>query len=490
MAILLTIMTLMSCLWQQGAASTLCSELVGEDRLIRAHRKVGLSPDAPLTRENAHKLFIGLMDIQKEDIDELSEGGTAERYAHLISFENFDAFEQAFLVGSPNIGALKLDRVRTSGKGFAGLVERVSILAHHHFTVIGERDEKAEIYRDVELLTSRLADREIQEGTVVHLHDGYFYADRVFAKGGAYVAVLLDMEERNPPKIVCRGTALRKGATGALATGVNNLQLELGTKGVKSIWPNLSRYFRKKQITRAEILGKSLGGAHAQQLAVLLEGKGGIEVTQLTTYCSVGAGEGVNRLFKERVLRGRPTPFHIRVIRNGGGIRGKGTDYVPAVGGVHLGAGTGEAQCQIEVVYIHTDAEVNHYPLAKGHLQWIPPFVGSFRTSHCRQTTLQDFSWDEVKGKDLIDRHLRVGTRLEPIRRSCAWIINIATLNAFNRKCFRDHFFQSSQSPTRKEGSPHRELRCHSLERRLAYWPHSSGSPPLQHKSGWNGWLA
>jgi hypothetical protein len=416
----------------------LFEELIGEIRLNRICQQMNIDKSSPssLTKKNVHKIFIGMMDIKKEDItDEFDKS-----YKQLMLFNNFKEFEKAFIFGSPNIDALRVDKAATSGKGLKGLTERISILAEHYFTTIAETNEKAKIYRDAEMLTSRLADREIKKNAVLYLHDGYFYVDEVFVGGGAYVAVLRDLNNQKPPKIVCRGTAMRKNATGGWQSGINDVLVEIGTMGVKNIWPNLSQYLKHNHIHTVEILGKSLGGAHAQELAVLVEGVLKIKVEKLTTYCSVGVGQKINTFFKNEILTKRSTPFNIEVIRNGGAGSDDEVDYIPTVGGEHLGAEAGD-KCTIEVTYISTDQQVEICRLESTLLHLIKRFISSFGVPHCRQTTLKNFYWRKIENKDDVEKHLKIGNRLEKIRMIIAWIINLLTLFLLNGKSFQSYYF-------------------------------------------------
>lgn len=410
----------------------LFKELVGEKRFSRICQQLDIDENSALflTKENVHNIFLGMMDIKKEDISE------DKSYRELMLFDNFAEFENGFMLGSPNMESLAVDKAATSGKGLEGLRERVSILAHHYFTMIEEAVNQAKIYRDVEMLTSRLADREIQKGTVVSLQEGLFYVDEVFIGGGAYAAILRDFNHQNPPKIVCRGTAMRRTATDGWLSGVNDLLVEIGTMGIKEIWPSLSKYFKDHPIQAVEILGKSLGGAHAQELAVLIEGVLKIKVEKLTTYCSVGVGEEINDLFKDEVLAKRGTPFNIQVIRNEG-------DYVPAVGGEHLGAGSDK--CNIEVTYIGTNSQVEVYPLELDFLTRTKRFISSFGIPHCRQTTLKNFYWRKIEDKDGIENHLKIGNQIEKIRKVVAWIIHLITLFFLNGLSFQSYYFAQLQ---------------------------------------------
>jgi hypothetical protein len=424
----------------------LFEELVGASRLNRICRRADLDKNSSLflSKENVHSIFLEMMNIQKQDIEECKEP-IEQSYRRLMLFENFDDFKTSFICGSQSIEALKVDKAATSGKGKQGLTEKVLILAHHHFTLLTEQNETKHTYRDAEMLTSRLADREMQKGMVVHLRDGYFYVDELFVGGGAYVAVLRDFSNQSAPKIVCRGTAMRWTATEGWQSGVNNVLLEIGMMGIKKIWPALSKYLKSRDFKTVEILGKSLGGAHAQELAVLIEGVLGIPVKNLTTYCSVGVGQKINELFKRDILSKRSSPFKIQVIRNGGAGSDDEVDYIPSVGGEHLGSGAVD-KCEVEVVYISTSADVEIYPLQSGKLHQIWRFFQSFGTPHCRQTTLGDFYWKKIEHKKDADDHLiKVGNCLEKIRKIFAWIIHLLTLFLLNGKNFISYYFTSAR---------------------------------------------
>lgn len=412
-------------------------ELIGENRLNRICQQFDINSLSLsfLTKEKVHKIFIGMMDIRKEDLTEQVD----DSYRQRMLFDSFAEFENAFIMGSSNIDALSIDKAKTSGKRLQGLTERVVILAKHYFTTITEGNEQAKIYRDIEMLTSRLADREIQKNMVVYLHDGCFYVDEVFIGGGAYVAVLRDFDNRNAPKIVCRGTAMRSSATGGLLSGINDLLLEIGTMGIKSIWPALSAYLKGNPINIVEILGKSLGGAHAQELAVLIEGALKIKVAKLTTYCSVGVGKKINNLFQNKILAGRESPFNIQVIRNGGAASDRELDYIPTVGGEHLGSGATN-KCNIEVTYISTHQEVTIYPSKLGWCSRIKRFIGSFGVPHCRQTTLNNFHWRKIESENDVEKHLKIGNELEKVRQVIACVIHLLTLFVLNGKSFESYY--------------------------------------------------
>lgn len=424
----------------------LFKNLVGETRLQRICSRPEICIDikkSTFNREEATKVFLGMLDIQKEDLDEL-KGSTASRFQKLMPFKNFKDLD-AYFFNDVSIERFKIDKAKTSGKGLRGLNERVYVLAQHHFKLFekGKKEEKA--ICDAEMLTSRLADREIKKNQVIHLSDGYFYADEIFTAGGAYVAVLKDVEGLKAPKIVCRGTAGRLNATSGWQSGLNNILIEVGTLGVKSIWPKLSKYLIENKIQSVEVLGKSLGGAHAQQLSVLIEGIHGITVEKLTTYGSIGVSEGINRLFDERVLAKRTKPFNIHVIRNAGeGVKNQ-ADYIPYIGGKHLGSGVALGKCSVKSYYIGSSSEeIKMYPEKIAFCSLIKQFFRSFSTSHCRQTTLGKFSYKKVR-KAYVNKHLSIGQTLESLRKVFAYIIQVLTFFCLNGSSFNTFYFKEQK---------------------------------------------
>lgn len=400
-----------------------------------------------LTKKVLGKVLPGLLDVQKDDLDAITlDLSAVEKYKMLIGIDNFDDAQPALFSKKLNLKKFQYDICLSSGKGLIGLKERVFLTLHHHFKVINETNRTTAELREGELLTSRLADREMQIGNVFHLNDGVFFVDEVFVGGGAYVAVLQDVDGLNAPKIVCRGTAMRPNATSNVLSGVNDVLLEIGTMGVKSIWPKLLNYIEEKKIKSIEMLGKSLGGAHAQELAILIEGLAKVKVNKLTTVGSVGVGKNINDLFKREILKNRETPFEIQVIRNGS-LKKSNVDYIPAVGGVHLGEGTQPEKCRIDVTYIQPGTEeAGTYPLDINFYHLAKNFLGSFSNGHCRQTTLNDFSWKTLSGRDIIDQHLRVGNDLESIRKCLAYILHYSTFTLLNGVSFSSFFHHQKEA--------------------------------------------
>jgi hypothetical protein len=426
-------------------------EAIGANRLKRICVKSELMLDSQqlnqntliLTKHVVQKIFIGLLDIQLEDLEEIQAPvSLKEKFQKLVFFKNLEEIEFCCNGFIPHLDQFSIDYAMTAGKGFKGLVERVYIAMHHHFQTLEKKGEKSAELQDIELLASCLSDREIPANSVVHLNEGYFYVDQVIAGEGAYLSILQDIEKIKPTKIVCRGTAIRPRAKSGLKSGLNDILLEIGMKGIKDSWPKLSNYLIKNQIKEVEILGKSLGGAQAQALAVLIEGLHPIEVKKLITYCSVGVGKKINELFKKEVLEKRQTPFSIQVIRNGS-AQEENIDYIPAIGGVHLGEGTSSEKCAIEVCYLQQEeSEEEVYNKDINFFKLIKNFFCSFSSAHCRQTTLKNFKWKIIEGRDQINDHLRMGERLEKIRKVFAYVVHFLTFFLLNGSSFHSFYQQ------------------------------------------------
>jgi len=215
---------------------------------------------------------------------------------------------------------------------------------------------------------------------------------------------------------------MRRTATDGLKSGLNDLQYEIGNGGVQGVWPNISDYLKEQSIREVEIYGKSLGGAHAQRLAVLVMKHSNCVLKSVTTVCSVGVGSEAEELFRELVNQDeRYRNLNLTVIRNGGEGIDKGADYIPYVGGDHLGATVDPKYLNLKLYYIHpTSAQI--YPPQKdlNLFQKGYRFASSFSAPHVRQSTLLDFSYA------LLDRQnaqsaLQLGRNLEGPRRCLAY---------------------------------------------------------------------
>ncbi len=423
-------------------------EILGKNRLeaIAKHPDLGLDESKicqnrlGLTRSVVRNLFIGMMDVGVEQLRAAAKSSSVDQaYRQMIVFENMQEVQSAMMDAKPE--SIFIDYVKTSGLGFKGLVERVHVAMQHHFDVIKETNKEAGVLRDIEMLTSRFADRQIPEGSVVHLTEGYYYLEKIIMGGGAFIYLLADVEEKKIPKLLCRGTAMRASASGGLKSGINDVQLEIGSLGVREVWPELSSYLKQKKVTSLDILGKSLGGAHAQNLAVLIEGIQGIKVNKLVTFACVGAGSQINDLFKKEILPRRTSPFEIQVVRNGGSEPVQ-VDYIPAVGGVHLGHGAPKDKCKVEVVYIQPrSSRPWTNPQDMSIYTMIKSVIISLGSAHRRQTTLQDFTWKKLEEPAEVDRQLNLGNRLETVRKIIAYAMHIFTFCQLNRPSLTSFFY-------------------------------------------------
>jgi hypothetical protein len=424
-------------------------EIFGENRLnrITQHPIVGLDQShllqnrLALSKCVARNLFMGLMDIQIQDLRPLAEDSSVEHtYKKLIFFNSMTEVMEAMM--GAHLQPMLIDHNKTVGKGFEGFVECIYILMQHHFASVKEQNKKAAELRDIEMLTSRFADREIREGSVAHLSEGYFYVDKVFKGGGAYIYLLQDVEERQIPKLLCRGTA-RPPATEAYKSSLNDVLLEIGSMGVKETWPMLSNYLKEKKITSLDILGKSLGGAFAQHFAVLIEGVHKIKVNKLITCASVGVGRSINTVFKKEILPNRESPFTIQLVRNGGS-RDRMIDFIPALGGVHLGEGTSPEKCDVEVSYIQpttNDRALWKNPVDFSLFAIMHNFLSTLGYGHRRQTTLQDFIWKKIEDRSEVDEHLRLGNKLETLRKCVAYVLHFFTFFRLNGLSMAAYFY-------------------------------------------------
>lgn len=361
----------------------------------------------PLTKARVREIFVNMATF--------NENGAP------LNFESREEMEHLYLDRPPVFESFAEDKAQTSGKGFPGLCETVYLQWLHFFSCRAENDSQKYEIREAEFLTSRLADREIQEGTWIYLGEEKIYqVERVVAQGGAYIAILKNRAHPNQIKIVCRGTAMRRTATGGLLSALNDLQYEIGNGGVQASWPFLSEYLSRHQNLEVEIYGKSLGGAHAQRLAILVMLLPNCTLKELTTVGSVGVGEEAEEMFKE-LLEQTHEFSRLTVIRNGGEQANDGADYIPCMGGEHLGATVSSQFLDRRVYYIHPQANPITKPLSMlSFFQNLNRFIKSFSGPHVRQTTLQDFSYQLVESDEIQDS-LSIGNRLENLRRVIAY---------------------------------------------------------------------
>lgn len=227
------------------------------------------------------------------------------------------------------------DKARSSGKGFEGFLEILSLLADHS----NSTHHKNEQYEELEFLASSLADREPMKGLIVSLPDRnpkLWKVDFAQERGGAFIYVLIPVDSAHQDTqpnalVVCRGTAGRKTASGGIMSLYNDVIEEIGAKGVDASWGDLKTYLQTKSFGNVEVMGKSLGGAVAQQLSVLIQASGASKVNLLRTLQSTGVHDSVHNAYRDLSDK-----FPIKAFRHAQ-VDGKPMDLVPKLGGFHLG---------------------------------------------------------------------------------------------------------------------------------------------------------
>jgi hypothetical protein len=414
--------------------------LIGEARLARICQRPEVSVDLAKTnllkKSELRRIFIGMLDCRLEDYE--------DSHPH-CPYSTIEELESLFLNQIPTIDTI--DKPRTSGKGLEGLAEKVYLQGLHHLNLASWRllgtQETTLLLSDGEMLTSRLADREMQKGCMIQLSDGDFVVDQTFVAGGAYVSALRNFNHPFQLKLVCRGTAMRSTATGGYLSGLNDLLIDVGMMGVKSIWPEILQYFREQEIDEVEILGKSLGGSIAQELAVLIEGVANVPVKTLTTYASVGVSDSVHKIFN-KVHAEKAHTMHINVVRNGSSLP-SGQDLITSVGGMHLGVDTPNAQ--VKVYYLHDSKEASSVYSTTLNPGSIASFLFSGGMAHMRQITLLDFNWTVIEDSEDVQTELTMGAHNDSYRINLAHAINFITMGKLNEGLLFEEFY-SSQAAT------------------------------------------
>lgn len=405
-------------------------ELVGERRLERIFSRPELSLNVKLLRSDklcltkaiAHKLLVGLSDIRLDDLEELAA-------AQSLDLKTLGISQLDQLYGSL-LPKLKLksfcrsvplyDRAETSGKGFKGLQERVWTILKARKRAIKNRlsPNQAQI-AEIEMLTSRLADREPPQGSLVRCKDAYFVVDRVIARGGACLRIYRELSLHPRTLLICRGMAARRSATGALLSLLNGIGKRIGLLGIEKSWGEVKKYLGEKRIHQIDILGKSLGGGHAQYLSALILAKTNVDVRSLSTFCSIGIPENVQTLFDNALQRGKRKP-DIVIVRNG-------ADYVPLLGGLHL-----HTPDTTRLYYVSADpflSPAELIPKGEGLLKSIKKFFHSFGQTHLLQNSLRTQFYFSEPVNLFKEIHCH---RLEPIRFRIAQGVHLAALGLFN----------------------------------------------------------
>lgn len=449
-------------LWRSPVDTTLeCLQLlIGNKRFERIveRKELEFLPNQfqkksfKLSLEVAKKIFLGLGDIRWDDLEEAALGYGRELRSYSVpeidqlyrSLIPFEKIEDVFFRTPPEIDYY--DMIETCGKGYKGLLERVAtILSLWKTCVEEELDSLRQFMTEVEVLTSRLGDREPPEGTVIRLRKGYYVIDKVFAAGGCYVSVLRNMTDCKAPILLCRGTAVRLKATGCLLSCFNDLLPDIGMLGIKSIWQDVADYLHIHRIEEIDIFGKSLGGAHAQYLTTLVTGKTKTRVATLVTCCSVGVNDQVSEIFHESLKNRQKEEPDICIIRNSGNDGKEEVDYIPFIGGTHVHTKSERTKIYYLFPSTTSDELVDGIPTDGWMLQKVYKFMTSFLKAHIRQTTLKEYN---VKIVPHTQKEVKKGLELEWIRELMAKTLNRVYGRLLDVPSF-EYFYQSFQSKTR-----------------------------------------
>lgn len=407
---------------------------IGEGRFdkICARQKISKRQLKKLSDTVVEKIFVGIGDIHKEDLEDLCKSkGKSLPIKNKQIDQLYDTLlfsmtpQQIFFRTQPKLLHEDThDRVLTAGKGYKGLQERVWIILNYRQKCLETSGEDALHGRieDVEFLTSRLIDREPPCDTVILLRKGYYFNDNIIAQKGAYVNFFKSFNPKQATLINCRGTSVNPKATTSLFTLVNDLLPEMGNIGVRKVWKKIHAYLETEQIKNVEIAGKSLGGSVAQTLTVLIHGKTSSKVKNLTTYCATGIPKAIQKIYDETDKK-KPK---IYVIRNA-------KDYIHFVGGPHLRNQKDDKNVICYVVPKKDEALLTGDIREQKYFAKLKHFFKSFNEGHINQITLKDYVIHEIKNEDKA-YELDAGKTLETSRKVVAWILNVGSFGIFFKK--------------------------------------------------------
>lgn len=265
------------------------------------------------------------------------------------------------------------------GKGVAGLMERLYII--QELAAIEEPKQE----QVVEILSSKLADREPPEGTPIAIGKRSYRYERNFTNNGAFISLLVDRDDPKRAIITCRGTAGGKRATGFYYSNLNNLQREPGVFALAGNWSDIAEELERKKIEQVDIYGKSQGGAIALYMAPLIEKYCKASLCNIYTYASIGISEEALEIFIDLFNR-KKEPMSIVCYYNIGDIEEGDHDTVPTCCGSHVEVNTEYVTTKY---YGLSKEEYNTGEAREGPsgLLSIHYFFASFDKPHNRHTT-------------------------------------------------------------------------------------------------------
>ncbi len=421
------------------------NQLIGAQRVYRIFQREELKKyqeafnqrQLLLDRKVIEIIFLLLGDVRTDDLQEattkpLSALDPLEIDKLYFSLIPFHRVNNLFFRNIPENAYF--DSSRSSGRGLEGLRERIKIqLDAIDFYL--PSDQTGKWAYEVEVLTSRLADREMATGQMIRCSSGYFKCEAIFTGKGGYAAFLRDLREEKT-MLVCRGTASRRSATGGLMSGLNNLLIEPGMLAVQALWPQIRTYLSDHNISHIDLYGKSQGGAQVQYLASLIHTYTTTRVTSLTTYASIGVNREVEEIFYNTF---KDTDINVSAIVNEGVPAQDEWDCIPLVGGVHVGLRLPSASAYSLLPSSTQRGDIKTLSV----FQKIKGFFKSFSKAHIRQTTLKPFRIEKMENT----RHyFSLGLELEHFRKVAAWIVHILTLGLFNPISYKRYFESFSKT--------------------------------------------
>lgn len=407
-------------------------QMLGKERVARILERpeVGISKSRwdnrslLLTKAVARRLFVSLLDVRLADFPRGSLEGRQFTLEEGRNLTPFDRFDEAFMGKPPKIS--EYDRSLLNPRSFRGMCERVWVIQHslEKFRRQDLDEEELALFQ-AEFLASRLADREPAEGILVPSTNGWRSVDRVFATGGAYIFATRSLDPSdNHVHFVCRGTAFRPHATGNVLSGINDFLPEIGSYGIQQAWKEIASYISENAITSAEVYGKSLGGAHARYLALLLAGKSSVTVTRLTTVCPVYISSKVREIYSSLP---KDRQFYTHEIQNGG----RNPDHIPHIG---------ELSWANKMTYLGGANREKSSFTKLSLVQKIYSICDSLVGPHSQQHTMGKILKDEITSPEELQKHLQGDKELERFRQTCAKILHWVTFGAFSQKTFSEFY--------------------------------------------------
>ena len=324
--------------------------VIGENRYQRILHRKYIQKKNPFRKklQLLSSLIIGMADIHFEDMNELFlelKNPDKKEIRHLTQKEtrflqeNFDSYNHCDELSKPLIDLLmfvlvpvkSLDDLFLNQKkpvisnkcAFSGeTLQSVSrLVLYLNYIRLAKSLTPADYWF---ILGKRIIDREPCIDTVIPHANGYYriikniYTNSInMMRGGAYIAALEPISTTGPnhitdaicPLLICRGTRPPFISTSGHRTIVDNLRSCQGSDGIIASFEAIIELFNQKKWTHQSvwISGMSLGGGHAQRLALALLTQG-IHVAELFVVSGIGIeSESLDRF---KVLALKPKKIH------------------------------------------------------------------------------------------------------------------------------------------------------------------------------------